>query len=169
LTPDERREALLDAALQLAAGSDLTLLSVRDIALHAGVSEGLLYHYFPTKDALIEAAVTRAANALTEALDEVVEGPPALALAAGLTAFLDQIERDPVGWRAVLQAHSGALADIGASVREHSRRLPGNCWASTRRAPCSRAPWTAGPPSNVTAVWRGWITRRSAGPPWRTS
>ena len=123
LSPEERRKALLDAALQMAAGGDLTLLSVRDLALHAGVSEGLLYHYFPTKDALIEAAVSRAANALTEALDEVVQGPPSLALAAGLKAFLDHIERDPVGWRAVLQAHSGALADIGASVQEHSRRL----------------------------------------------
>jgi AcrR family transcriptional regulator len=123
LSPALRRERLLDAALQLAAGRDLSVLSVRDIARHAGVSEGLLYHYFPTKDALLEAAIQRAADALTEALDRVAQGPPSAALAAGLEALLDHIERDPTGWRAILQASTGSVAEIGASVEEHSRRL----------------------------------------------
>jgi AcrR family transcriptional regulator len=99
------------------------VLSVRDIARHAGVSEGLLYHYFPTKDALLEAAVQRAADALTEALDLAAQGPPSAALAAGLQALLDHIESDPTGWRAILQARTGSLAEIGASVEEHGRRL----------------------------------------------
>jgi AcrR family transcriptional regulator len=123
LSPALRRESLLEAALELAAGRDLTGLSVRDIARHAGVSEGLLYHYFPTKDALLEAAIQRAADALTEAVDRVAQAPPSTALAAGVKALLDHIERDPTGWRAVLQAHTGSLAEIGAAVEEHSRRL----------------------------------------------
>lgn len=123
LTPALRRRGLLDAALDLAAGGDLTVLSVRDIAEHAGVSEGLLYHYFPTKDALLTAAIQRAADALAVALENVAPGPPATALAAGLGALLDHIERDPTGWQALLKAHSGSLAEIGAAVEEHSRRL----------------------------------------------
>jgi DNA-binding transcriptional regulator YbjK len=53
MSSTERREQLLDAAVELAAGGDLSALSVRDIAAHAGISEGLLFHYFPTKDALL--------------------------------------------------------------------------------------------------------------------
>lgn len=118
-----RREQLLDAAVQLAAGRDLTLLSVQDLAAYAGVSEGLLYHYFPTKDALLVAAVQRAADGLTAALDNAAQGPPQAALAAGLGAYLDHVQADPTGWHAVLQARSGALADIGAAVEEHGRGL----------------------------------------------
>lgn len=123
LDPARRREQLLDAAVQLAAGRDLALLSVQEIAAHAGVSEGLLYHYFPTKDALLAAAVQRAADALTAALDGAAQGTPMASLTAGLAAFLDHVQADPTGWHAVLQARTGALADIGAAVEEHGRRL----------------------------------------------
>ncbi len=123
LNPEQRREQLLDAAVQLAAGRDLTLLSVQDIAAHAGVSEGLLYHYFPTKDALLVAAVQRAADALTAALDGALHGASRASLTAGLAAFLDHIQADPTGWNAVLQARTGALADIGAAVEAHARRM----------------------------------------------
>lgn len=123
LDPASRREQLLDAAVELAAGRDLTLLSVQDIAQHAGVSEGLLYHYFPTKDALLVAAVQRAADALMAALGSAAQGPPDEALAAGLAAFLDHVEADPTGWLAVLQARTGALAEIGAAVEAHGLRL----------------------------------------------
>jgi AcrR family transcriptional regulator len=123
LSQAERREQLLDAAVELAAGRDLTALSVQDIAEHAGVSEGLLYHYFPTKDALLVAAVQRAADAMLAALDGVVRGSSAQTLAEGLAAFLDHVQADPTGWHAVLQARTGRLAEIGAAVEEHARRL----------------------------------------------
>lgn len=82
----------------------------------------LLYHYFPTKDALLIAAV-QPADALVAALDRAAQGPPAASLAAGLGAYLDHVQADPTGWHAVLQARSGALADIGDAVEEHGRRL----------------------------------------------
>lgn len=123
LGPNERRAQLLDVAVRLAAGRDLTAVSVQEIANTAGVSEGLLYHYFPTKDALLLAAVQRAADAMADALDVAVQGPPLAALTAGLAAYLDHVQADPTGWRALLQARSGPLADIAAAVEERSRRL----------------------------------------------
>ncbi|HEU0100956.1 MAG TPA: TetR/AcrR family transcriptional regulator [Mycobacteriales bacterium] len=123
LGPAERREQLLGAALELAAGRDLTSLSVQEIATHAGVSEGLLYHYFPNKDALLLAAVQRAADAMTDALEGAVHGEPLAALLAGLGAYLDHVQADPNGWRALLQARSGALADVATAVEQRSRRL----------------------------------------------
>jgi AcrR family transcriptional regulator len=123
LTAAERRAQLLDAAVELAAGRDLAALSVQEIAAHAGVSEGLLYHYFPTKDALVLAAVQRAAGTMTAALESAATGPALPALMAGLAAYLDHVQADPTGWRALLQARSGPLAEVAAAVEDGARRL----------------------------------------------
>lgn len=123
LSPAARREQLLDVAVALAAGSDVSRLSVAEIAAAAGVSEGLLYHYFPTKDALVLAAVQRAADALMAALDVVSAGPSRLALGEGLSAYLDHVQADPTGWRAVLMAQGGELALLAERVMEHGRSL----------------------------------------------
>ncbi len=123
MTSERRRTHLLDAAAELAAGRDLATLSVEQIAAHAGVSEGLLYHYFPTKQALLVAAVRRAADAMHAALDAVPLAPPSTALSVGLTAYLDHVQADPTGWRSLLQAGSGELAGIAAEVDEHAVRL----------------------------------------------
>jgi AcrR family transcriptional regulator len=49
-----RRERLLDAALEVFVGKGFDGATVKDIAASAGVTQGLLYHYFPGKDALLE-------------------------------------------------------------------------------------------------------------------
>lgn len=50
-----RREQLLDAALRVFAGKGVAGASVKDIATAAGVTPGLLYHYFPSKEAVVVA------------------------------------------------------------------------------------------------------------------
>lgn len=123
MTAEKRRAHLLDSAADLAAGRDLAAVSVQEIAEHAGVSEGLLYHYFPTKHALLVAAVRRAADAMIAALDAAAKGPPLQLLAAVLAAYLDHVQADPTGWRTLLQAHTGELAEIAAECDAHSGRL----------------------------------------------
>ena len=115
----------MDAVSTLAADTDIEALSVQELAAHAGVSEGLLYHYFPTKQALILAAVRRAADGLMAALTEAtsVEGSPEIRLAAGLSAYLDHVEAEPVGWRAALRARGGELAQVNVEVEEFVRAL----------------------------------------------
>ena len=98
-------------------------MSVVDIAARAGVSEGLLYHYFPTKQALVVAAIRRAADSFIAAL-EAVSGPtPLERLASGLAAYLDHVQDQPTGWRALLQATTGELGAIGEEVEARSRAL----------------------------------------------
>lgn len=124
LPPEQRRAQLLDAASDLAAGRDLATLSVQDIARHAGVSEGLLYHYFPTKQALLDAAATRAAGTMTAALEAAgADGDPRALLLSGLGAYLDHVRADPVGWRVLLAARSGEPARIAAAIDARSRAL----------------------------------------------
>jgi len=136
LAPAARRAHLIETAVRLAAGGDLLAVSVADIAAAAGVSEGLLYHYFPSKQALLEAAVQRAADELLADLTAAVLGPvdgsdpesaaadsPLARLTAALDAYLDHVEADPTGWRALLAATSGEPARIAAELDAASGEL----------------------------------------------
>jgi len=51
-----KREAVLAAAIRCFAARGLAGTGMRDIARASGLTEGTLYHYFPSKDALIDAA-----------------------------------------------------------------------------------------------------------------
>ncbi len=49
---DERRERILATALRLFAARGLAATTIGQIARAARMSQGLLYHYFPSKDAI---------------------------------------------------------------------------------------------------------------------
>jgi AcrR family transcriptional regulator len=67
-------EALLDAALESLATVGFAATTTRGVAQLAGVSQGLQQHYFPTKAALIDAAINRLATRLLEEASRPVEG-----------------------------------------------------------------------------------------------
>jgi AcrR family transcriptional regulator len=48
-----RRERLLDAALEVFVSKGIDRATVKDIAQAAGVTPGLLYHYFDGKETLL--------------------------------------------------------------------------------------------------------------------
>jgi AcrR family transcriptional regulator len=52
---DSRRADILKAATKLFARRGLTDTKIGDIAAEAGLSHGLVYHYFPSKEAIFEA------------------------------------------------------------------------------------------------------------------
>ena len=52
---EERREQILDAALRVFSQKGFAGASVRDIAREAGITEGLIYHYFESKEQLQQA------------------------------------------------------------------------------------------------------------------
>lgn len=52
---EERREQILDAALSMFSAKGFAGASIRDIARQAGVTEGLIYHYFENKEQLMHA------------------------------------------------------------------------------------------------------------------
>ncbi|HEY0215039.1 MAG TPA: TetR family transcriptional regulator, partial [Cellulomonas sp.] len=53
LDPAERREALVDAAERTYAERGISRTTVSDVARAAGVTRGLVYHYFPTAAELV--------------------------------------------------------------------------------------------------------------------
>jgi AcrR family transcriptional regulator len=54
LAPCERRDMIVQAAVELFAGNGVGA-STRDIARRAGITQPLLYRYFPDKDSLVQA------------------------------------------------------------------------------------------------------------------
>jgi AcrR family transcriptional regulator len=56
---EQRRNQVLDAAVQSIAAHGVHGVRLRDIAREAGVSVGLLQHYFDSREALIESAFER--------------------------------------------------------------------------------------------------------------
>ncbi|MBI3910696.1 MAG: TetR/AcrR family transcriptional regulator [Armatimonadetes bacterium] len=60
---EARREQLLAVALDVFAERGVRGSSIRDIAHAAGITEGLIYHYFPSKSALVQAVIHRFAFA----------------------------------------------------------------------------------------------------------
>lgn len=59
MTTDARREQLLASGVELLRRRPQHEVSIEEIAEAAGVSKGLLYHYFPTKTDFIVAALKR--------------------------------------------------------------------------------------------------------------
>lgn len=57
---DERREQILKAARQVFVRKGLAATKIADIAAAAGTSHGLVYHYFPSKEAVYSAIVEEA-------------------------------------------------------------------------------------------------------------
>ena len=95
--PDERRASLIAATANVLAELGAAGVSVRAISAEAGVSPGLLRHYFDGIDALVaetyRAVGERVSSALAEAVD-AAEGPRAR-LAAYVTASFRAPIADP--------------------------------------------------------------------------
>jgi AcrR family transcriptional regulator len=98
-TEETRREALIEAALDLVASGGPQAATVRAIAERAGVTPGLIRHYFATKEELTRAAYRRFMQMLTEDSTAALRdaGPaPTARLAAFVAASLCPPVVDPL-------------------------------------------------------------------------
>jgi TetR/AcrR family transcriptional regulator, fatty acid metabolism regulator protein len=73
IASEEKRRVLLEAAVRVFARRGYHSARVGDIAAEAGVAHGLLYHYFASKEELLETIFRETWTALLEALTEVEE------------------------------------------------------------------------------------------------
>jgi AcrR family transcriptional regulator len=56
MAPDQRRDAIVAAALDVAVDKGLASTTVRDVAARMGTSSGLIHHYFASMDDVLAAA-----------------------------------------------------------------------------------------------------------------
>ncbi len=94
-----RSEQILAVALELFARQGFAATSTRQIAHEAGIAEGLIFHYFPTKVDLLKAVATQR-HTLAGEMNAILEG------AANVSA--EELARQiAVGWLQLMrrQAH----------------------------------------------------------------
>jgi len=86
-------EAILEATVQVLVSIGKERLTTTRVAERAGVSVGTLYQYFPNKTALLQAALRRHLEAVTNAIDRVCQEQRGHSLeemaTALITTFLD--------------------------------------------------------------------------------
>ncbi|MFD8307359.1 TetR/AcrR family transcriptional regulator [Streptomyces sp. NPDC059690] len=120
LSTEERREQLLSVGARLFSESPYDDVWIEQVAEIAGVSRGLLYHYFPTKRDFFLAVVERESERMLQ-MTEAVPGVPAREqLTANLDIFLEYVHAHAHGFRAF---HRADAAGDQAVRRVYQRAL----------------------------------------------
>ncbi|MFE2298959.1 TetR/AcrR family transcriptional regulator [Streptomyces sp. NPDC059445] len=100
---EERRQQLIGVALELFSRRSPDEVSIDEIASAAGISRPLVYHYFPGKLSLYEAALQRAADDLAGRFVESREGPLGTRLLRVMRRFFDFVDDHGPGFAALMR------------------------------------------------------------------
>lgn len=111
----DRRQQILEAALDLFAEQGLMGATSKDIAERAEVTHGLIYFYFKTKEDLFKAAFEHALEQALNRLDIAAiarsDDPPEVALTRLLVRVLDALNAPRVRSMSRLMLHTMAHSD----------------------------------------------------------
>ena len=121
LDVDERRAQLIALGLAAFAEQPYDDVSIDVLARKAGISKGLLYHYFPTKRDFYVAALDSASRQLLEQTFIGPEVPIAERLSRGLEAYLDFVVRHGPAFVALMRGGVGTDPQV-AEIVERTRR-----------------------------------------------
>ena len=130
-------------------------VSVDDVAAQAGISKGLLYHYFATKrDFYVETVREVAARLLVSTAPDPAQPPPEQ-LEAGLRAYLEFARRHGPVYASLMRGGVGADREV-TRVMEHAREaLVDRITDAIRGLP--GAPTSPGLGPMLRLAMRGWI------------
>ncbi|GAA3591393.1 hypothetical protein GCM10022419_087720 [Nonomuraea rosea] len=120
-----RREQLLDAALRVFADKGVDGATVKDLAQAAEVTPGLLYRYFDSKEALVQALLTERGflPQLRERLAGEHDARPAAEVLAGLLGAFDRLLADNADLVTVFFSAGHARAALGELAAEGQRLI----------------------------------------------
>jgi AcrR family transcriptional regulator len=127
----EKRRLILDAAIRTFARQGFHACRVSDIADEAGVAYGLVYHYFRSKDEILDTLFLERWDVLLEAIREVDAGdlPAREKLRAIATFIVESYRHDPDLMKVIIvevtraansfgRRHLGKIAEAYALIAE---------------------------------------------------
>ncbi|MEZ7004189.1 TetR/AcrR family transcriptional regulator [Streptomyces sp. AD55] len=100
---EERRRQLIGVALELFSRRSPDEVSIDEIASAAGISRPLVYHYFPGKLSLYEAALRRASDDLAGRFEEPREGPLGARLLRVMHRYFAFVDEHGPGFSALMR------------------------------------------------------------------
>ena len=118
LDVDERRAQLVRLGIDLFASHAYDEVLIDELARAAGISKGLLYHYFPTKRDFYIATVREASSNLVELTATPDDMPPLARARAGLDAYLDYVAAHGPAYAALMRGGVGSDPEVARIVGE---------------------------------------------------
>ncbi|MEO3973082.1 TetR/AcrR family transcriptional regulator [Streptomyces sp. CAU 1734] len=151
---EERRQQLIGVALELFSARSPDDVSIDEIASAAGISRPLVYHYFPGKQSLYEAALRRAADQLALSFREPREGPPGARLLRVMKRFFDFVEGHGPGFSALMRGGPAVGSTTTNAMIDEVRQAAYDQIMSHLDI--------ADPPVRLTLVVRSWVSLAEA-------
>jgi AcrR family transcriptional regulator len=128
MPPEQRREHLIDAALEVILERGYAGVSIEAIAREAGITRPVVYDHFPNLNRLLHAVIEREERISVEQLAQVVpEDPgdhePGELLIAGVGRFLEAVTTRPATWRIILLPLEGTPSIVRDHVEVNRARV----------------------------------------------
>jgi AcrR family transcriptional regulator len=113
--PVDKRRQILDAAVRVFARQGFHATRVSDIADEAGVAYGLVYHYFKSKDEVLNELFTERWSLLLAAIDEADRGSaaPRAKLEAVAAFIIGSYRHDPELMKVIIVEVTRAANSFG--------------------------------------------------------
>ena len=119
LSREARRAQLLELGVRMLASRRLDELSTDDLAAAAGISSGLLFHYFPTKHEFHVAVARAAAEQLrARVLRADPDADPATRVRTSLEAYVDHVAEHHGAYVWLVRGSGGGDPDMAAVYTE---------------------------------------------------
>ncbi|MFK4144758.1 TetR/AcrR family transcriptional regulator [Streptomyces sp. NPDC004065] len=161
LSTGERREQLLSVGARLFSESPYDDVWIEQVAERAGVSRGLLYHYFPTKRDFFAAVVERESERMLRMTAAVPGVPVREQLAAALDTYLEYVETHAHGYRAFHRADAAGDQAVRRVYRRALAAQERQILAALAEDP-EFGPLTAGRRPDLELAVRGWLAFTTA-------
>lgn len=123
MSPESRREQLLDLGVRLLSTRTLDEISIELLAEEAGISRGLLYHYFDNLQEFHVAVVRRAVADLFAITAPRDLADPLEQLSVSLGAYVDYVSANYTGYVSLVRAASGGNEELRAIYQDARRAL----------------------------------------------
>lgn len=118
LSPDERRAQLIALGVGALASGPLEELTIESLAAAAGVSRGLVIHYFDTKDGLHREVVRTACNAMLHATQPDEELEPLDRLHDTLTRLVRFVREHRLTFHSLVRGAASGDPEVRELVEE---------------------------------------------------
>ncbi|HEV7562774.1 MAG TPA: TetR/AcrR family transcriptional regulator [Solirubrobacterales bacterium] len=120
----DKRRQILDAAVRVFARQGFHATRVSDIADEAGVAYGLVYHYFRSKDEVLNELFVERWSLLLAAIEEAdrAGGPHRTRLAAVASFIVDSYRHDPELMKVIIVEVTRAANSFGQTHLAQIRR-----------------------------------------------
>jgi AcrR family transcriptional regulator len=123
MSPESRREQLLELGVRLLSDRPLDEVSIELLAEKAGISRGLLYHYFANLEEFHVAVVRRAVADLFAITAPRDIADPLEQMSVSLGAYVDFVADNYTGYVSLVRAASGGNEEIRAIYLDARRAL----------------------------------------------